>query len=101
MRPFQISMLVLICATAALAQTTTEKKKFFKAARDGDLSIVKSFVEKDPAWVKTRDEKDHGATALHFAKTVDVASYLLEHGAELEALDHEHYGTPLRWAAGD
>ena len=42
-----------------------------------------------------------GLTGLHLAvitQRLDVACWLVEHGADLEARDGIHHGTPLRWA---
>src|SRR5437763_10575435 len=101
MRKITFFAAMMIATTMALGQSAAEKKRFFKATRDGDLAVVAALVEKDANWVKVRDEKDHGITGLHVAKTVEIAKCLLDHGAELEALDNEHHATPLRWAAGD
>lgn len=43
-----------------------------------------------------------GRTALHhYARRGDVpnARLMLEHGADIDALDDQHHGTPLAWAA--
>src|SRR5258705_525537 len=38
-----------------------------------------------------------GQTPLHFASTVQIAEYLLEHGAEIDARDVDHESTPAQW----
>jgi hypothetical protein len=101
---------ILLLAVTALGQTTAttanhftyaQKQVFFKAVKSGDLARVMEFVDADRAWVSVRDERDHGVLGLHVAKTAEVATCLLDHGADMEALDTNHLATPLRWAAGD
>lgn len=36
-----------------------------------------------------------GCTPLHFARTVEVADWLLEHGADIEARCEDHHSTPV------
>jgi ankyrin repeat protein len=38
-----------------------------------------------------------GQTPLHFASTVEVAEFLLDHGAEIDALDVDHESTPAQY----
>jgi len=78
--------------------TFARKQAFFKAVKGGDVARVMEMVEADREWVSVRDEKDHGVIGLHVAKTVEVAKCLLDHGADIEALDLAHLGTPLQWA---
>src|SRR4051812_24768016 len=92
-------------AWAAQAQTTrpaqtAQSRKLFKAVQEGKFDILKTIIEAEPALVSARDS-EHGATPLHHAATVEIAAYLLDNGAELEALDQAHWATPLRWAADD
>jgi hypothetical protein len=42
-----------------------------------------------------------GQTPLHVAKTVEVAAYLLQHGAEIDALDVDHESTPAQYLVRD
>jgi ankyrin repeat protein len=65
------------------------------AARLGRLDRVRELVEQDPQLVHTRG--GDGETPLHFAKTVEVASYLLDHGAEIDARDIDHESTPAQY----
>ena len=38
-----------------------------------------------------------GKTPLHFARTIEVASYLLDHGADIDARDIDHESTPAQY----
>jgi ankyrin repeat protein len=42
-----------------------------------------------------------GMTPLHFAATPQIAEFLLNHGADLNARDKDHNGTPAQWAVSD
>ena len=42
-----------------------------------------------------------GQTPLHFAKTVEIAAYLLDHGADIDAKDVDHESTPAQYMLGD
>ena len=64
------------------------------AARLGWLEQLKSLVAANPNAVFARGA--NGQTPLHFASTVEVAQYLLERGAEIDALDIEHESTPAQ-----
>jgi len=64
------------------------------AARLGMLDKLKQLVEADPALVRARGE--NGQTPLHFASTVEIAEYLLEHGADIDASDLQHGSTPAQ-----
>src|SRR2546423_6635111 len=100
-RSIPIVILLLACrAIAAPPATQPSARALFKAVQTNDLATVKMILEAQPALVSARDT-DHGATPLHHAKTLEIATLLVDKGAELEALDHMHWGTPLRWAAGE
>ncbi len=38
-----------------------------------------------------------GQTPLHFASTVEIAEFLLAHGADMDALDVDHESTPAQY----
>ena len=38
-----------------------------------------------------------GATALHFARTTEVANVLLDYNADLDARDDDHSSTRAQW----
>lgn len=69
------------------------------AARLGHLDRLRELVEGDPGSVHARG--GDGQTPLHFARDVEVASYLLDHGADIDALDVDHESTPAQWMLGD
>jgi ankyrin repeat protein len=69
------------------------------AARLGMLDRLDQLVSADPGLVHARG--GDGQTPLHFAKTVEVARYLLDHGADIDALDIDHESTPAQWMLRD
>jgi ankyrin repeat protein len=64
------------------------------ATRLGMLEKLKQFVDADPAIVNARGHD--GQTPLHFAATVEIAAYLVDHGAEIDARDLQHESTPAQ-----
>jgi ankyrin repeat protein len=64
------------------------------AARLGRLSELQQLIASDPGLVAARGAQ--GQTPLHFASTVEIAEYLLEHGAEIDAEDVQHESTPAQ-----
>ncbi|MEO8426579.1 MAG: ankyrin repeat domain-containing protein [Verrucomicrobiota bacterium] len=69
------------------------------AARLGLLDKLRDLVSADPALVHARG--GDGQTPLHFASTVEIAKYLLEHGAEIDARDVDHESTPAQYMVRD
>ncbi|MEP6495716.1 MAG: ankyrin repeat domain-containing protein [bacterium] len=69
------------------------------AARLGRLADVERLVAENPDLVHARG--GDGQTALHFASTVDIARYLLDHGAAIDALCVDHESTPAQWMIRD
>jgi len=67
----------------------------YAASRHGMMDRLRTLIEKDPAQVHHRG--GDGQTPLHVARTVEVARYLLEHGAEIDALDVDHESTPAMY----
>jgi ankyrin repeat protein len=65
------------------------------AARLGMLSKVQELVSADPDVVRAKG--GDGQTPLHFASTVEVAAFLLESGAEIDARDVNHESTPAQY----
>lgn len=65
------------------------------AARLGMLAKLSDLVAADPAVVHTPG--GDGQTPLHFASTVEIAAFLLDHGAEIDALDVDHESTPAQY----
>jgi ankyrin repeat protein len=69
------------------------------AARLGRLDRLRELIEGDPQSVHARG--GDGQTPLHFARTVEIAAYLLDHGADIDARDVDHESTPAQWMLGD
>jgi ankyrin repeat protein len=65
------------------------------AARLGMLDKLRELVAADPEVVAAQG--GDGQTPLHFASSVEVARYLLEHGADIDALDIDHESTPAQF----
>jgi ankyrin repeat protein len=64
------------------------------AARIGMLQTLQELVAADPDVVGARGA--NGQTPLHFASSVEIAQYLLDHGAEIDARDAQHESTPAQ-----
>jgi ankyrin repeat protein len=65
------------------------------AARLGMIDKLRELVSSDPELVHARG--GDGQTPLHFASTVEIAKYLLDHGADINARDIDHESTPAQW----
>jgi ankyrin repeat protein len=68
------------------------------AARLGMFERLKELVERDPALVHARG--GDGQAPLHFASSVEIAGYLLDHGAEIDARDVDHESTAAQYMVG-
>ena len=85
-----------------LAQYAIQRGAFVDvhaAARLGMLERVRELVEKDPALVHARG--GDGQTPLHFASTIQIAKYLLDKGADINARDVDHESTPAQYMIDD
>lgn len=69
------------------------------AARLGMIEKLKELVSNNPELVHARG--GDGQTPLHFASTVEIAEYLLNHGAARDARDIDHEATPAQWMLRD
>jgi ankyrin repeat protein len=69
------------------------------AARLAMLDPLAALVAADPNVVHARG--GDGQTPLHFAANVEIARYLLEHGADPNARDVDHNSTPAQWMIRD
>lgn len=69
------------------------------AARLGLMGRLRDLVTADPAVVHARG--GDGQTPLHFAASVEVAEFLLSHGADPDARDVDHESTPAQWMLGE
>jgi ankyrin repeat protein len=69
------------------------------AARLGRLADLERIVSADPSVVHKRG--GDGQTPLHFASTVEVARFLVDHGADVDARCVDHESTPAQWMIRD
>jgi ankyrin repeat protein len=67
------------------------------AARLGNFERLKSLVEADAGLVHARG--GDGQKPLHFAATIEIAGWLLDHGAEIDARDIDHESTAAQYMA--
>ncbi len=67
----------------------------WSAAHLGRLDALKAMIEADPALVDAKG--GDGKRPLHCAGTVEIAKYLLDRGAEIDALDDDHHSTPAQY----
>src|SRR3984885_1192999 len=65
------------------------------AARLGKIEELRALVATDASVVHARG--GDGQTPLHFASTVEVAEFLLAHGAEVDARDVDHESTAAQY----
>jgi len=65
------------------------------AARLGMFETLRKLIEEDPERVHERG--GDGQTPLHFASTVEIAEFLLSHGADIDARDVDHESTPEQY----
>ena len=93
----------------ALARTNSPDAEFESAADavvTGDIDTLRAMLQANPALVRARSARDHGATLLHYIaanghegwrqkapkNAVDIARLLLDAGAEPDALAHMYGG---------
>lgn len=69
------------------------------AARLGLYDRLQELVTADPQQVHARG--GDGQTPLHFASTMEIAGYLLDHGADIDAKDVDHESTPAQYRVRD
>jgi ankyrin repeat protein len=69
------------------------------AARLGMMERLNELVSADPQLVHAPG--GDGQTPLHFASTVEIARYLLDHGAAIDARDVDHESTPAQYMVRD
>lgn len=65
------------------------------ASRLGMIAKLRELVAADPSVVHAPG--GDGQTPLHFASTVEVAEFLLAHGADIDARDVDHESTPAQY----
>jgi ankyrin repeat protein len=69
------------------------------AARLGMLDRLRELLRSNPESGNARG--GDGQTPLHFASTVEIAGYLLDHGADIDACDVDHESTPAQYMVRD
>jgi len=69
------------------------------AANLGMMAELATLIAGDPALVHAKG--GDGKRPLHFSRTVEIARHLIEHGAEIDALDDDHDSTPAQHLIGD
>jgi ankyrin repeat protein len=65
------------------------------AARLGMMDRLAELIAADPGLVHARG--GDGQTPLHFAPTIEVAAFLLDKGANIDARDVDHESTPAQY----
>lgn len=65
------------------------------AARLGLIGKLRELIAANPALVHARG--GDGQLPLHFASTVEIAKFLLDHGADIDARDVDHESTAAQW----
>src|SRR5262245_23389133 len=71
----------------------------WSAAHLGMMTEVADLIAGDPSLVHGKG--GDGKRPLHFAHTIEMARLLLDHGAEIDALDDDHDSTPAQHLIGD
>ena len=71
----------------------------FAAAHLGMFERLRELVDRDPSLVHARG--GDGKTPLHCARTVEIAQYLVDRGAVLDARDVDHESTPAQYLIRD
>ena len=69
------------------------------AARLGRIERLEELLAADPSLVHARG--GDGQMPLHFAASIEVAAFLLEHGADVDARDIDHESTAAQWMIRD
>jgi ankyrin repeat protein len=69
------------------------------AARLGMFDRLKELIADNPELLHARG--GDGQTPLHFASTVEIAKYLVDHGADIDLRDVDHESTPAQYMVRD
>jgi ankyrin repeat protein len=69
------------------------------AARLGLMDRLRALIGAEAGLVHARG--GDGQTPLHFARTIEVAEFLLAHGADIDARDIDHESTPAQYMLRD
>lgn len=84
---------------AFYALTRGARLDVHSAARLGLLSELRAMIAAEPGLVRARG--GDGKTPLHCARNLEVARFLVEHGAEVNARDIDHESTPAQYLIGE
>jgi len=90
---------ILLLMIGGVAITAVNAVPIHKAARGGNLAAVKAELEKGVD-VNALDDRWPNGTPLHSAKTVEVAEFLIDNGADVNAKDKVE-SSPLHYANKD
>ena len=93
---FPLILTLLVCPFVFAGDA---EEALWDAARSGNLETIKKLVA---AGVDVNSKTKYDATALAYACDkghVDVVSYLLEQGAEVNTTDSFYDATPINWAS--
>ncbi len=69
------------------------------AANLGMVDELKALIDAEPALVNAKG--GDGKRPLHYARSIEIAEFLLDRGAEIDALDDDHSSTPAQYLVGD
>jgi ankyrin repeat protein len=85
-------------AEAKFLMSRGAKVDAHSAAHLDMLDKLRELVSADPSVVHKRG--GDGQSPLHFASTVRIAKFLLDHGANIDMRDIDHESTPAQWMLG-
>lgn len=71
----------------------------YAAAKLGMMDALRALVEADPGVIRRKGPD--GQRPLHFARTPEIAAFLLDAGADIEARCVDHGSTAAEWAAAE
>jgi len=71
----------------------------WSAAKFDMADRLRAFLKSDPSLINAKG--GDGKRPLHYAASVEIAALLLDHGAEIDALDDDHHSTPAQYLVSD
>ena len=93
-------VLISIRKNSAIIVLNSTQLEIFTYARQGNIERIRALIETGQS--SATDTNDDGITPLHLAAItgrVPVCAYLIEKGAEVNALGGNLPATPLQWAS--
>ena len=75
------------------------KVDVWSAAKFDMADWLRAFLKSDPSLINAKG--GDGKRPLHYAASVEIAELLLDHGAEIDALDDGHHSTPAQYLVSD